>query len=280
MLVSSLPAYSYGVKTFETGAWGDSAVGFTTLRDFLNYDDIQLNTLNPHNGSRSAMVPLVDTMPFGQLHWWLILCKSAYWTNGICTDSVFMHDQVDFSSEVVWWLYIPAGAPIDSVIAMNRDSDWSWCDFGQYMPGDLIFGGWNELIAPIPEFRASDGSPMDLPIIQFDLWIYTDSLLLNPSCTLYLDDVETRDTTSGGIADIVASALTIGTSINSIKFSMTNSEPVVVSCFRIDGSKVFETAGKANAGSNEVSVGDLPAGVYIVRVIGRSCSGTGKLLIM
>ncbi len=279
MLVSSLPAYSYATQTYETPdtVWGDSSLGWARTRDFNNYDDIHINTLNPHNDSRSVMIPLVDTMPFGQLHWWLLYCKSSFWTNGICTDSVFIHDQFGYGSEVSYWFYIPAGAPIDSFIVFNRDSDWSWCTFGKYMPGDLTFGAWNNLIAPCPETIAN-GDTIDLPIIQFDIWIYTDSLLLNPSCTLYMDDVESR---LGGIEEeVAASALTIGTSINSIKFSMTNSEPVVVSCFRIDGSKVFETAGTADAGSNEVSVGNLPAGVYIVRVIGRSCSGTGKLLIM
>ncbi len=265
-------------QDFESGEWGDSAIGWAATRDFNNYNDIQINTLNPFNGNRSVMLPLVDTMPFGQLHWWLLYCKSAYWTNGLCTDSAFMHKGFVYGTEVSYWFYIPAGAPIDSFIVFNRDSDWSWCTFGKYMPGDLTFGAWNNLIAPTPETLAN-GDTIDLPIIQFDVWIFTDSSLLNPSCTLYMDDIRAGNKDGIGIPKKGSGVLSVSkSSINFIEYSLSASAHILIEIFNLSGQKVaVEVPGGQFEGPHKIYV-DLPAGIYLVGITAGKEKGFGKFI--
>ncbi len=279
MLVSSLPASGYKTQTFEYGAWGDSIWGWQTTRCFNNYNDIHFTTNIVHTGNQSVMLPLIDTMPWWCGNWWLLYCKSYFLTNGICTDSVFMHDQFGYGSEVSYWFYLPTGAPIDSILVFNRDTDWAWCPFGKYLSTDLTFGAWNELIAPCSETLAN-GDTVNLPILQFDCWIYTDSNFPNPACTLYMDDVTSRDAKTG-ITPPEKGQVVLNipdNSINCIEYSLSLSAHILIEIFNLSGQKVaVKVPGKQSEGSHRIYV-DLPSGIYLVEITADKVKGFGKFI--
>ncbi len=281
MLVSSLPASGYKTQTFEYGAWGDSIWGWRGTRGFNDYNDNHFTTIMAHTGNQSLMLPLFDTMGFNWMCWWLLYCKSSFWTNGICTDSVFLHEDFGYGSEVSYWIYVPTGAPVESILVFNRDSDWTWCDLGKYMPGDLTFGAWNELIAPCNEITAS-GDTIDLPILQFDLWIFTDSNLMNPACTLYMDDVTSRDAKTGIMPpekDQVVLNIP-DNSINCIEYSLSSSAHVLIEIFNLSGQKVaIEIPGKQSEGLHKIYV-DLPAGIYLAKITADKETGVSKFILV
>ncbi len=277
MLVSSLPASGYKTQTFEYGAWGDSIWGWQATRSFNDYNDIHFTTNIVHTGNQSVMLPLIDTMPWWHTSW-VLYCKSAYWSNGICTDSVFMHE-VSLGDEVEYWIYIPAGAPIDSFIVFVRDSDWRWALENNYQAGDLTFDAWNRIVAPISDTNYA-GDPIRLPLLEFDVWIWTDSALpQNPACTLYMDDITTQPSTGITTPEKGQVVLNIpDNSINCIEYSLSSSAHILIEIFNLSGQKVaVEVPGKQLEGPHKIYV-DLPSGIYLVEITADKIKGFGKFI--
>jgi hypothetical protein len=283
MLVVSLPTLAKKTQDFETGAWGDSAWGWATTRDFNRGAGSWITFTNAiaHGGSQSVMLPLVDTMPMGlgALHLYLMYCKSAFWSNGICNDSVFMHEDIGIGDSLWSWFYCPASAEVDSIIFFARDSNWGWCVQSIYQYEDLTMDAWNCLTCVISDsITGASPRPTALPMVQYDIWMYVDSMYMNSNCTLYVDDISTLERGAGVVEGPDGMVLTA--SINSVKLSLSKSALVTLSIYNVLGQKEYEAAGTVDAGDTDVELGDLANGVHIVKVVsGAGSTKLAKLII-
>ncbi len=280
ILFSSLSISAKGVQDFEFGAWGDSIWGWAQPRCGRCGDyNIEIVTDKAYSGFRSARLPLVDTAPYSLSHWWLLYCKSAYWSNGICADSVFMHENVEIGDSIFYYLYCPDATTIDSFVFFVRDSGWRWSIRDIYQYTDLTKNAWNGLISHITNTSDDSGLPMRLPLLQFDFWIYTDSNCPNPGCTLYIDAISTDGPVSG--ITINPDKINLETSINNINFILDEPAHVLLSIYNLTGIKVTEIVpGRLTAGAHSIPVENLPTGIYIVRGVFGQVKLTGKLLII
>ncbi len=283
ILFSSLPMFARGVQDFEYGKWWDSTWGWSRLRcnPCANWE-IKIVTDKAYSGAQSVQIPLIDTGDsFDDEYWWVLYCKSAYWSNGICKDSVFMHENVEIGDTIFYYLYCPDVTTIDSFVFFVRDSGWRWSIRDIYQYTDLTKNAWNELICCITDTNDS-GLPMRLPIIHFDFWLYTDSAAPTPpgpGCTLYLDAISTDGPVSG--ITINPDKINLETSINNIDFILDEPAHVLLSIYNLMGIKVTEIVpGRLTAGAHSIPVENIPAGIYIIKGVFGQVKLTGKLLII
>jgi hypothetical protein len=194
---------------------------------------------------------------------------------------------------IFYYLWIPCGAPIDSIFIFARDSIWAQDAKTVYKKIDLNFGCWNELFD-----RVDSTGTFLFPLVQCDFEIHTDASLnvpgTSPGCTLYFDCPSSigsifpdgyDDTTGqreicGGIIE-GSDGITVEASINSVKISLSKSAPITVSIYNVIGQRVYQSAGFAPAGENIVDVSDLANGVYTVKVVsGVGSAKLTKLLVV
>ncbi len=278
ILFSSLSISAKRIQDFEYGEWGDSTWGWKESRFFVNNNDMKFVTDKAYSGSQSIMLPLIDTIPFGGIRMWLLYCKSAYWTNGICKDSVFMHENVEIGDSIFYYLYCSPSAPIDSIVLYVRDSDWRNSIYDIYQYDNLTMDAWNELICYITDTNV-EGLPMRLPLLQFDFWFWTDMGVYPFVCTLYIDAISTDGPVSG--ITINPDKINLETSINNINFILDEPAHVLLSIYNLTGIKVTEIVpGRLTAGAHSIPVENLPTGIYIVRGVFGQVKLTGKLLII
>ncbi len=255
------------VFDFEYDTPADSIWPWAATRDFNRYNDIKVVTDRAYSGTHSVQLPLIDTLGgVGALSLWLLYCNEFL-------------DQATWGDSIWYYLYIPAGAPVDSICAFTRDSDWTWSIFSIYQNSDLAMDAWNELICIVSD-TTSGGDTIDLPIIQCDLWIYTNSSVANPACTLYLDSITFGWDGSGielpqkneGILKITKN------SINCIEYSLISSAHILIEIFNLSGQKVaVKVPGRQLEGPHRIYV-DLPAGIYLAKITADKEKGVSKFI--
>jgi hypothetical protein len=224
---------------------------------------------------------------------WLIFAKNALESGQTdALDSTFL-DGLNIGDTLYYYLYVPWGAPIDSIFIFVRDLNWNQEVHSIYHASDLRFGRWNELKDGISDTTIAgfgNGAPMTIPLIQSDLQIdLIDGA--EPACTLYFDCPSSKGKVPSKYVDTTGQAgisvqdpgknpvkITKG-SINCIEFTMNANAPVMVQVFDLTGRKQKEIPmGFQTAGDYSISL-DLATGVYIAKITTDAVDeATGKII--
>ncbi len=260
----------YGMEPFTTG-----------YRDSQLEDFVVVEGEKAYHGTHSVAIHM--THPGSR---WLIFAKNAL-ENGQADalDSTFL-DGLQIGDTVFYYLYIPWGAPIDSIFIFVRNVDWAHDDHKVYHASDLRFGRWNELKDGISEL-ATDSTPFSVPLVQSDFQIdLIDGVV--PACTLYFDCPSSKgrvpskyiDTTGqAGITLPDGKGIKVAKgSINCVEYTLNTSAPVMIQVFDLTGRKQKEIPiGFRPAGNYNISL-DLAPGVYITKVTTDIAEATGKII--
>jgi hypothetical protein len=189
---------------------------------------------------------------------------------------------VENRDTMYYYVYIPQGAPIDSIFIFVRNQDWEHDGHTTYYPRNLHFGRWNELKDGI-----SDDLEITTGIIQSDFEIHTNPEVNPPACTLYFDAISSKGRVPSQYCDTAGQAgikipeqgngVSIARgSINCIKYAINTSGPVIIQVFDLSGRKQLEIpVGMQPAGTYSIPL-DLPAGVYLSRVATITGEAKGK----
>jgi hypothetical protein len=89
-------------------------------------------------------------------------------------DTLFLPG-IEAGDTLYYYLFVPCGAPIESLFIFERDSIWTQDPKAWYFPKDLTFGAWNELKSGVSDTGAN-GTTMQFPLVQVDFEIHTDSI--------------------------------------------------------------------------------------------------------
>ena len=247
----------YGMEPFTTGYRESELADFVVVEDEKWW-----------HGSHSVAIHMTHEGPR-----WLIFAKNAR-ENGQndALDTTFLHE-LDNRDTLFYYLYVPWGAPIDSIFIFVRNTSWAHDLHTVYHASDLHYGRWNELKDGISD-TSSDGSDFAMPLVQSDFEIHTTPGV-NPACTLYLDAVSSKgrvpqkyaDTTGQAGIDIGNGLLSVSkSSINCIEYALGGSSGVMVQLYDLTGSKKLEVpVGIQVAGTYRIPL-DLAPGVYFGKV--------------
>ena len=228
---------------------------------------------------------------------WLLMCKAKW--NGMVNalDTLFLPG-IKAGDTLYYYLFVPCGAPIDSIFIFERDSIWNQDPKAYYFPEDLTFGAWNELKSGVSDVGGDNGTtPLLFPLIQVDFEIHTDSSLnhpgMSPACTLYFDCPSSlgpvseyadtagqREACAGVEMPEQGSGAVIvpKTSINCVEYETKIMAPVAIQVFDAAGRRQLQIApGIQPAGKYSIPL-ELPAGVYLVRVVAGKEVETGKVI--
>jgi len=266
----------YGMEPFTTGYRDSRPEDFSIVEGGKSYHgthSVQLSMT--HAGTR-----------------WLIFAKNARESGQTeALDSTFLHD-LDIRDTMYYYLYVPWNAPIDSIFIFVRDLSWNQEVHTIYHASDLHFGRWNELKdgisdTTIPGF--GNGVPFTTPLIQSDFQIDTKAGVV-PACTLYFDCPSSKGRVPSSYVDTTgqsgiempeqgAGAVTIvKSSINCVEYAINVNAPVMVQVFDLTGRKQLEIpVGIQSVGTYSIPL-NLPAGVYLTRVVAGAEEVTGKAI--
>ena len=266
-LVCSLTSFAKATYSFE--AEDDDSilvpnpdVGYFTIyerTDAMSYD-----------GDYAMMYVLDDT--------------SAEGTGGekweIRTHDEDLLDDLEFMDDTIFfWMYLPdVGAGVMNwVQPFTQDVEWRW--HGAYQSySSASLDQWACYPVHIDTLMWDGTTKRELPLnragVEFGATNY------DPACTVYIDLISSESRPSGIELITDPGKLIIESSINSIKFSLVEPTPVLLSVYNLMGAKVSEIApGGMSAGPHEVSV-NLPNGMYIVKIVAGKVRETSRLLIL
>jgi len=212
---------------------------------------------------------------------WNIFARNYYLHPGDpeYLDSTFLQD-LDTGDTIYYYLYIPSGAPIDSIFMFLRDYNWAWDKATIYHASDLDFGVWNELKDGISDSTDYGDTTFTFPIMQSDFQIDTYDSVANPACTLYWDCPSSSGPVAGiNMPEQKNNALSVvRSSINCVKYTLNAAAPVIIQIFDLTGRKQTETVpGFQAAGSYGIDL-SLSAGVYIARIVAGTEEKTAKVI--
>ncbi len=262
ILVCSLPIFAKATYDFENGV--NPFSGDPDANNWCPISVIEISSNEAWEGDSSLMIVLDDPGTTGKMKWAFAATNDPLTENlELGVDTVF------------FWLYLPSGYDED----MNyfqpflQDASWGWS--GNYQD-------WDEL--PKDEWHcnwcAIPSSGLTLPIIRAGIEFL--SSVEEPGCTVYIDLVSSVSREGGSGIELITDPgkVTLETSINSIKFVIDEPTPVLLSVYNLMGAKMVEIApGEMTAGPHEFSV-DLPAGMYIVKLVAGQVRATNRLLIL
>jgi hypothetical protein len=267
-MLCSLPAFAKATYDFETAGEEDKIVleeSYFTISE-RSSDEAS-------SGDYSVKIVIDDTSASGS--------GGAKWTFRVAgyDGDPILQDITSKDDTFFVYLYLPdvGTGVMDYLQPYIQADDWGWIS---------TYHGWDGL--PKDQWDCywvafedtnNNGSSITLPYKK--LGVEFGSIESEPACTIYVDYLSTEQRGTSGIELITDPAkVTIESSINSIKFSMNESTPVLVSVYNLMGAKVAEKApGGMAAGSHEISV-DLPNGMYIVKLVAGHVKKTGKLLMI
>jgi hypothetical protein len=295
VFVFALPIFAKYMYDFEE-PWPDT---LTTIAPWIPYRDLDTSCVSVVEnvkwfssfGHHAVEIRLNKV---GKM--WLVFLVAKWQAGYNARDTLFLKDLAPGDTIYYYW-YIPCGAPIDSFFIFERDSMWGRDYYSYYFPEDLTFGAWNELKDGISEMRNNGSEPMLFPLIQIDCEFHTDSMLKHngvaPNCTLYFDcpssmgPVSAYADTAGQRENCAgvempkqgSGAVSVPkTSINCLEYETKVMAPVAIQVFNAAGRKQLEIVpGVQPAGKYSIPL-ELPAGVYLVRVVAGKEVETGKII--
>lgn len=267
----------YGMEPFTTG-----------YRDSQLEDFVVVEGEKAYHGTHSVAIHM--THPGSR---WLIYAKNALESGQAdALDSTFL-DGLNIGDTLYYYLYVPWGAPIDSIFIFVRaieSGNWNQDVHTVYHASDLHYGRWNELKDGISDTCTTafgDGAPFTTPLIQSDFQIdLIDGVV--PACTLYFDCPSSKgrvpseyiDTTGqAGITLPDGKGIEVAKgSINCVEYTLNTSAPVMIQVFDLTGRKQKEIPiGFRPTGNYNISL-DLAPGVYITKVTTDIAEATGKII--
>jgi hypothetical protein len=298
MLLFSLNTLAKDAFSFEPREYPDSIIpeGVNGMRPFITgYRDSRDEDFSVVEGEKwwhgTHSVQIRMTHKGKQ---WNILAKNALESGQAeSLDTTFL-DDLDIGDTIYYYLYVPWNAHIDSIFLFVRNTAWAHEEHTVYYPSDLHYGRWNELKDGISK-NNTDGDPFELPLIQSDFEIHTNPDVNPPACTLYWDcpsskgKVPARFTDTAGQAGIEMPEPGDGKvnvakgSINSIEYVINTAAhtPVMIQAFNLAGQKKLEIpVGIQAPGTYSFPITNLPAGVYLIRVVAGEDEGYGKAICL
>lgn len=269
ILVCSLSALAKTSYDFETPDQGGVLVPNPDAGYFTIYER---TSDMAYQGSYSMMYVLDDTSAGGTGgEKWEIRTVSQ--TDPLITDVEFMIDTIFF------WMYLPdVGSGVMSwVQPFTQDVAWRW--HGNYQSySSASLDQWDCYPVHIDTLMWDGVTKRELPLkragVEFGATDYA------PGCTVYIDAVSSESRNAGITIVKDPDKVTIETSINTIKFSLDEPTPVLLSVYNLMGAKVAEIVpGTMSAGSHEMVI-DAPAGMYIVKLVAGGVVKKSKLIIL
>ena len=195
-------------------------------------------------------------------------------------ESEFLED-LNTGDTVFYALYL--NEPHDPDTAINvfkmfgkHGSDWTWAEDANgnvwsipgtcaNLPNDTVkYGRWNLLTFVVPDIGEDIWQQIGI-CINFNVSISSENTY-SENDTIYFDAITSYGRLSG--IDITKGNLSLPkTSIGSIKYSLSNTTPVLIEAFDLTGRKVLsEAPGFQGTGDHELKVDNLATGIYIVKV--------------
>jgi hypothetical protein len=267
ILVYSVSTFAKATYSFESE--GDDSI-FIAAEGYFN---VERSSDMAYSGDYSLRVILEDTTGGGGGTEWNVY-TARYDDDSLNTDITFNDDTLFV------YMYLPdvGSGVMENIQPFTQDNNWAWYGNQQGWDGLPNKDQWDCYFTVIADVDYQS-NPRELPIkrsgVQFK------SFATEPGCTLYIDRISTRDRSGSGIELITdPSKVILETSINTIKFSLAEPTPVLLSVYNLMGAKVSEIApGGMSAGPHEVSV-SLPNGMYIVKIVAGKVRETSRLLIL
>jgi len=276
----SIPSDIDAMKPFTTG-----------YRNSLPEDFSRVEGAKTYHGSHAIQLTMTHEGTR-----WLIFAKNAREsTQADALDSTFLHD-LDIGDTLFYYLYVPWNAPIDSIFifvrALDAGGTWTQDVHTVYHASDLHFGRWNELKDGISDTTVTgfgNGEPFPTPLIQSDFQIDTRAGVV-PACTLYFDCPSSKGRVPSEYIDTTGQAgiempepgdgavKVAKGSINCVEYAIGVVAPVMVQVYDLTGRKQLEIpVGIQSAGTYRIPL-NLPAGVYLTRVVAGEEEVTGKVI--
>lgn len=268
-VLCALPGFAKATYNFETE---DQDSVLVPSSDDPHFTIFSRTSDNVYEGDYAMMYVLEDTSAEGSGGTaWEVHTPDQ--EDPLITDLEFMTDTIFF------WMYLPdVGAGVmDFIQPFTQDANWAWHGAWQeYSSATLDAWDCYPVVVDSVDWETN---PRELPLVRAG--VEFGSIETNPGCTVYVDLVSSESRGGGSGIELITDAgeVTLEASINIIKFSLDKPTPVLVSVYNLMGAKVAEKApGGMSAGSHEIPV-DLPAGMYIVKLVAGQVKATGKLLV-
>ncbi len=269
ILLCSLPGFAKATYSFETEDEDSILIPNPDVGYFTIYERVDAME---YEGEYSMMYVLDDTSAAGTGgEKWEIRTSDA----ALLADLEFMVDTIFF------WMYLPdVGAGVMNwVQPFTQDVEWRW--HGAYQAySSASLDQWACYPVHIDTLMWDGSTKRELPLnragVEFGATNY------DPACTVYIDLVSSVSREGGSGIELVTDPdkVILEASINTIKFSLEEPTPVLLSVYNLMGAKVSEIApGGMNAGPHEIPV-NLPNGMYVVKIVAGKVRETSRLLIL
>lgn len=266
VIACSLTALAKATYNFETA---DQDSVFIPHQDYFTIYERTSNKV--HEGSYAMMYVLDDTSAAGTggTTWWI---RTADSLDLLFEDLEFMIDTIFF------WMYLPdvGSGVINFVQPYTQCSLWRW--HGAYQSySSASLDQWDCYPVVINNLDWRD-SVRQLPLKRAGVEFGTT--VSQPGCTVYIDLVSSESRGAGIELITDPDKVTLEASINTIKFSLAEPTPVLLSVYNLIGAKVAEIApGVMSAGPHEVAI-NVSAGLYIVKIVAGGVKKTSKLIVL
>lgn len=267
LLVCTLPIFAKATYSFETEDEDSILVPNPDVGYFTIYE--RTNAMSC-DGDYAMMYVLDDTSAEGTGgEKWEIRTHDE----DLLADLEFMVDTIFF------WMYLPdVGAGVMNwVQPFTQDVEWRW--HGAYQSySSASLDQWACYPVHIDTLMWDGSTKRELPLnragVEFGATNY------DPACTVYIDLISSESRPSGIELITDPDKVILEASINTIKFSLAEPTPVLLSVYNLMGAKMAEVApGGMSAGRHEFNV-DLPNGMYVVKIVAGKVRETSRLLIL
>jgi hypothetical protein len=269
ILVYSVSTFAKATYSFESE---DEALLFVPNPGTAYFTIYERTDAMAYDGDYSMMYVLDDTSAEGTGgEKWEIRSSDPDLLSGL----EFMVDTIFF------WMYLPdvGEGVMNWVQPFTQDAQWRW--HGAYQSySSASLDQWACYPVHIDTLMWDGSTKRELPInragVEFGATNY------EPGCTVYIDLVSSVSREGGSGIELITdpAKIILEASINTIKFSLAEPTPVLLSVYNLLGAKMAEIApGGMNAGPHEVSV-NLPNGMYIVKIVAGQVKDSKRLLVI
>jgi hypothetical protein len=261
VLLCSLTALAKATYDFEDGV--NPFIGNADPNNWCPISVMEISSNQAWEGDSSLMIVLDDPGATGKMKW------------AFATNSDPLIEDLELGVDTIFfWLYLPDGYDevMNNVQPFTQDGNWSWT--GNYQDWDGL---------PKDEWHCNwcvTSASAQLPIRRAGIEFV--SAVEEPNCTLYVDLVSSVSREGGSGIELITDPgkVVLEASINTIKFSLDEPAPVLLSVYNLMGAKVAEIApGAMSAGPHEMVI-DAPAGMYIVKLVAGKITKKSKLIIL
>jgi hypothetical protein len=262
VIACSLTALAKATYDFEDGV--NPFIGNADPNNWCPISVMEISSNQSWEGDSSLMIVLDDPGETGKMKW------------AFAADNDPLTENLELGVDTVFfWLFLPEGydEDMDKVQPFVQDASWAWS--GNYQD-------WNGL--PKDEWHcnwcAIPSSGLTLPLRRAG--VEFTSFVAEPACTVYVDLVSSVSREGGAGIELITDPgkVILEASINTIKFSLDEPTPVLLSVYNLVGAKVAEIApGAMSAGPHEMVI-DAPAGMYIVKLVAGKITKKSKLIIL